>query len=274
MIFFSQCRKIALDSEEEPDWVLFGIPYDCTASFHTGARFGPNSIRDASYHLEVFDCELEVDLTRVHTRDLGNINVRYGDPKANCEIIQKACFEVGVEHPFIALGGEHTIAYPLVSVVNPDIFISVDAHLDLRDEYLGEPLSHACTSRRVLDVCDVHIYGYRECSQEEYTFVKENNIPAYQTSQLDSIVYPQGKKVYLSIDVDVLDPSVAPNVSNPVPGGLQVKDVVAVVQNIMENNTVVSMDVCEVCSRYADRTAVTAAFLLYKMLAVWWVTHE
>ena len=272
MIFFSHSGTVALDSEEEPDWVLFGVPYDCTASFHTGARFGPDSIREASYHLEVFDCDLEVDLTGVHVKDLGNINVRLGDPQANCEIVKKAVSEVG--HPFIALGGEHTIAYPVVSVVNPDVFISLDAHLDLRDEYRGEPLSHACTSRRILEVCNVHIYGYRECSQKEYTFLKENNIPAYKPSQLKEIVYPQGKNIHLSIDFDVLDPSVAPNVSNPVPGGLLFSEVVGIVHEIMKKNTVVSMDVCEVCSRYADRTAVAAASLLYKILAVWWVTHE
>lgn len=161
------------------------------------------------------------------------------------------------------------MAYPLVSVVQPDVFISLDAHLDLRDQYLGEPLSHACTSRRISEICDVHIYGYRECSKEEYIFLKENSIPAYTPSQLDSIVYPEGKKVHLSIDLDVLDPSVAPNVSNPVPGGLQFGEVTALVHEIMKRNTVVSMDMCEVCSRYADRTAVTAAYILYKVLAVW-----
>ena len=271
MIFFSKSSVIALDSPEEPDWVLFGVPYDSTASFNTGARFGPGAIREASYHLEVFDCLLEVDITGIHIQDLGDIHVRLGDPKANYEIVKKAVSEL--EHPFIALGGEHTVAYPLVSTVTPDVYISLDAHLDLRDEYLGEPLSHACTSRRILDVCDIYIYGYRECSQEEYTFLKENNIPAYTPLQLDTISCPEGKKVYLSVDLDVLDPSVAPNVSNPVPNGLHMNEVTALIHQVMEQNTVVGMDICECCSRYADNTAVTAAYILYKMLALWSVTH-
>ena len=267
MIFFSQTGKFPLDSEKEPDWVLFGVPYDSTCSFNTGARFGPDSIRKASHQLEVFDCDLNVDLTDIHIKDLGNLNVRLGDPQANCDIVKKAVTEVN--HPFIALGGEHTLAFPLVSVAAPDVCIILDAHLDLRDQYLGEPLSHACTSRRIYEICSTHIYGYRECSQEEYTFMKENSIPAYNPSELDTIVYPEHKKVHVSVDLDVLDPSVAPNVSNPVPGGLQVADVTKIFYQIFKKNTVVSMDVCELCSRYADRTAVTAAYLLYKILAVW-----
>jgi agmatinase len=268
MIYFSQRRAFALDSEgESPDWVFFGVPYDCTASFNTGARFGPDSIREASYSLEVFDCDSEVDLTTICVKDLGDINVRLGDPEANFKIVTEAVSELC--HPFIAVGGEHTIAYPLVSAVRPDVVVSLDAHVDLRDDYLGEPLSHACTSRRISDVCDVCIYGYRECSKEEYTFLKESSIHAYTPSQMDTIMYPEGKNVYISIDMDVLDPSVAPNVSNPVPGGLQVCEVIAVVREIMERNSVVSIDICEVCSRYADRTAVTAAYVVYKILAVW-----
>ena len=274
MIFFSQTGKFPLDSEseEEPDWVLFGVPYDSTASFNTGARFGPDSIRKACYHLEVFDCDLKVDLTDVCVRDLGNINVRLGDPQANYDIVRKAVSEV--DTPFIALGGEHTIAYPLVSAIPPDVFISLDAHLDLRDEYLGEPLSHACTSRRIFNVCDIHIYGYRECSKEEYTFMEENSIPAYTPSEIERIAYPEGKKVHLSVDLDVLDPCIAPNVSNPVPGGLQFGEVTEIFYQILKRNTLVSMDFCELCSRYADRTAVTAAYLLYKILAIWRVLNE
>jgi agmatinase len=269
MIFFFEPGKIALHSEEEPDWILFGVPYDSTSSFNTGARFGPDSIRQASYHLEVFDCELEVDLQDIRVKDVGNITVRYGDPRANYDIIKKAVSDI--DSRFIALGGEHTIAYPLVSVTVPDIFVSLDAHLDLRDEYLGETLSHACTSRRVSEICDVHIYGYRECSKEEYMFMKENNIFGYKPSELrrSEPSYPEDKTVHLSIDMDVLDPCEAPHVSNPVPGGLSFDEVTNIIHHIIERNTIVSADICEVTSRYADRTAVVAAALLYKILALW-----
>ncbi len=272
MIFFSQTSRIALDSDEKPDWILFGIPYDSTSSFNVGARFGPNSIREASYNLETFDCQYEVDVMDVHLKDVGNVNVRLGDPKENFKIVKKAVSEVNI--PFIALGGEHTMACPLVSAVRPDVFISLDAHLDLRDEYLGEPLSHACTSRRILKVCDVEIYGYRECSREEYTFLKENDIRAYKPSELENILYPEGKKIHISLDMDVLDPSFAPNVSNPVPDGLRFSEVTSIMYEILKRNTLTSMDICEVTSRYADRTAVTAASLLYKGLAMWRFLHE
>jgi agmatinase len=271
MIFFSQSGRFALDSERGGDWVLFGVPYDSTASFNPGARFGPDSIRRASHHLEVFDCDLHVDMTEVTLKDRGNIHVRHGDPQKLCDIVQKAVSDI--KEPFIALGGEHTIAYPLVLVQRPDMVLSLDAHLDLRDTYLGEPLSHACTARRIAEVCDTHIYGYRECSKREYTFLKESGITAYKASQIANIVYPEGKKIHLSIDMDVLDPSVAPNVSNPVPNGLLFGEVCAVVHEILKKNTVVSIDVCEVCSLYADRTAVMAAYILYKILALWRITH-
>jgi agmatinase len=269
MIFFFEPGKIALHSKKEPDWILFGIPYDSTCSFNTGARFGPDSIRQASYHLEKFDCELEVDLRDIHVKDVGNITVRYGDPRANYEIIRKAVSDI--DSPFVALGGEHTIAYPLVSLTAPDVFVSLDAHLDLRDEYLGEKLSHACTSRRVSEICDVHIYGYRECSKEEYVFMKKNNIFGLTPSDLrrSDPLYPEGKTVHLSIDMDVLDPCEAPHVSNPVPGGLSFDEVTKIIHHIIERNTIVSADICEVTSRYADRTAIVAAALLYKILALW-----
>lgn len=270
--FFSESWKFLLGSGEEPHWLLFGVPYDSTTCFNTGARFGPDALRQASYQIELFDCDLEVDLTEINVKDIGNVHVRLGDPKANFEQVKKAVSELG--KPFIGIGGEHTISYPLVAAKNPELFISLDAHLDLRDEYLGEPLSHACTSRRILDVCDVEIYGYREGSKEEYTFMKEKKIPAYRSSEIKTIAYPEGRKVHLSIDLDVLDPSEAPNVSNPVPCGLRFEEVMMMVRKIMENNEVVSMDICELCSRYADRTAVVAAALLFKTLALWWTFHE
>lgn len=270
MIFFSKTGQIALHADGESDWTLFGVPYDCTSSFQGGARFGSDSIRKASYALEGFDCDLEVDVTDVCINDIGNINVRLGDPAKNFEIVKKAISEIST--PFIALGGEHTTTYPVVSVVEPELCVILDAHLDLRDEYLGEPLSHACTARRVLEVCDVLVYGYRECSKEEYVFMKENSVDAFKSSQLSDFVYPEGKRVHLSIDLDVLDPCYAPQVSNPVPNGLSFTEVVAVCSKVIQKNTVVSMDICELTSRYADRTAVVAASLLYKILAAW--QHE
>jgi agmatinase len=272
MIFFSRTGLFALNSEEEPDFILFGIPYDSTSSFNTGARFGPDSIREASYHCEPYDCSTDVDLSKIKIRDVGNLHVQHGDPQANNAIITKALEDISL--PFIALGGDHSISYPLVSSCNPDCCICLDAHLDLRNEYLGESLSHACTSRRISEICPVHIYGFRECSSEEYHFAQDNSMNVYSASHIHSITYPENKNVYLSIDLDVLDPSVAPTVSNPVPGGLSFKEVIHIIQSIFQANCVVSLDVCELCSRYADRTAVTATILLYKVLALWRKYHE
>ncbi|MGD2072696.1 MAG: agmatinase [Candidatus Thorarchaeota archaeon] len=272
MIFFSQTGLFALNSEEEPDFILFGIPYDSTSSFNTGARFGPDSIREVSYHSEPYDCITGIDLRKIKIRDMGNLHVRHGDPQANNAIIREALEDISL--PFIALGGDHSISYPLVSSCDPDCCICLDAHLDLRDEYLGESLSHACTSRRISETCPVYIYGYRECSAEEYHYAQDNDMKIYSASEIQSIEYPKNKRIYLSIDLDVLDPSVAPNVSNPVPGGLSFLEVVDILQSILQSNRVISMDICELCSRYADYTAVTATILLYKTLALWRKYHE
>lgn len=274
MIFFSQTGPfaLALDFSEEPDVLLFGIPYDSTSSFNTGARWGPDSIRRASYHLEPYDCNTERDLRDIKIRDVGNLHVRYGDPAAHNEIIKKALKEISL--PFIALGGDHSISYPLVSYCAPDLCICLDAHLDLRDEYLGEPFSHACTTRRISEICPVHVYGYRECSQEEYHYARTHSIPVYSAADMESIQYPVDKTVYLSIDLDVLDPSVAPAVSNPVPGGLSFNEVTDTIQSILQHNTLVSMDICELCSQHADVSAVTAASLLFKILALWRNVYE
>ncbi|MBU7031806.1 MAG: agmatinase [Theionarchaea archaeon] len=272
MMFFSQSGPFALDSPGNPDWILFGIPFDSTSSFNTGSRFGPDSIREASYHLETYDYRTHIDLTEVRIRDVGNLHVTHGDPSANNEIISRALKEITL--PFIALGGDHSISYPLVTHCNPDVCICLDAHLDLRDEYLGEPLSHACASMRITQVCPIHIYGFRECSQEEYRYARENSIRIYAASEMKSIEYPVDQRVYLSVDLDVLDPSVVPAVSNPVPGGLSFEDVVSTIESILQVNTLVSMDMCELCSRYADSSAVTAAMLLYKILALWRKCNE
>jgi agmatinase len=272
MIFFSQTGPFALDSPGKPDWILFGIPYDSTSSFNTGARFGPDSIREASYHLETYDCHAHIDLREIRIHDVGNLHITHGDPLANNEIITKAMREITL--PFIALGGDHSVSFPLVSYCHPDVCICLDAHLDLRDDYLGEPLSHACTSRRIAEVCPVQIYGYRECSQEEYQYARDHSIRAYSASEMKSIEYPMDKHIYLSIDLDVLDPSVVPAVSNPVPGGLSFNEVMTTIQPILQANTLVGMDICELCSRYADTSAVTAAALLYRTLAIWRKCNE
>lgn len=271
MIFFSSPRNLALHCEEEPDWILCGVPYDSTCCGNAGARFGPDAIREASRQLEVFDCDLELDLTDIRVRDVGNINCSFGDPRLTHKIIRKAGADL--QQPFIALGGEHTIAYPLVSVSRPEVAVVLDAHLDLRDEFLGEPLSHACTSRRLLELCDVSIYGYRECSREEFSFLREKTIPAYQPWHLKNASYPEGKRVHLSFDMDVLDPGIAPHVSNPVPRGISLDTAFSIIEKVITRNTITSIDICEVCSRYADRTAITAAHVLYKMLAFWRKAH-
>jgi agmatinase len=271
MIFFSSPGKIALHCEEDPDWILFGIPFDSTCCANTGARFGPDAIREATWQLEVFDCDLELDLTDIRVRDIGNITVSFGDPQITHEIVRKAGSDL--ERPFIALGGEHTLAYPLVSVSRPEVAVVLDAHLDLREDYLGESLSHACTCRRLLEICEVAIYGYRECSKEEFSFLREKSLLGYQPSQLGNALYPEGKKVHISFDMDVLDPCIAPNVSNPVPNGISFDTALSILEKVITRNTITSIDICEVCSRYADTTAVAAAHILYKMLALWRKAH-
>ena len=239
---------------EGSEFVLLGIPLDSTSSFLPGQRFAPSSIRRACFDLEPFDIEAGNDLKKIKLHDAGDLHIVPGNMEKNMERIEETIAEFSGKK-IVILGGEHSITYPIVKTITPEAVISLDAHLDLRDAYLGEKLSHACVMRRIYELgIEEHILGVREASKEEYEFLKNSNIKNN---------VPKGKKIYMTIDMDVFD---LENVGNYVPGGMSFGEGIKVIKEVVQKNEILGFDICEVCSRKEDRTSITAAKLLYKIL--------
>lgn len=256
MFFHTSKIFFPLDTSDfkDSEYILLGIPLDITSSFLPGQRFGPSSIRKACFDLETFDIETEVDLKNIKLHDAGDLHIT-PDMKENIKRIEETVKEFAGKK-IVILGGEHSITYPVVKTLKPEAVVSLDAHLDLRDIYLGERFSHACVMRRIHDLgVEEYILGAREASKEEYEFLRN--------SQIKNTV-PEGKKVYLTIDMDLFD---LENVGNYVPGGMRFSEGIKLIKEIVQKNEVLGFDICEVCSRIEDKTSITAGKLLYKVLS-------
>ena len=223
-------RFLCAESAFEPArTVLLGCPFDETASFRRGARLGPGAIREASDCLETYSPHLDKDLEDAALCDLGDVDFASDDTGAVLDSIRaeaREIFRVGKRPVF--LGGEHLVSLPLVEAaleVFPGLAVfQWDAHADLRDDYLGEKLSHACVMRRILDlegVGPLHQFGIRSGTREEFEWMRANETlrpltPEGVESVLEEI---SDRAIYLTIDVDVLNPGEMPGTGTPEPGG-------------------------------------------------------
>ena len=237
---------------------LLGVPFDGTTSFKPGARFGPSSIREVSNSLETFCPQLNLDLEDFKYVDLGSLEINIGDPKLIIEDVSKATKTlIKNELKPLILGGEHSITSGSVNAAAqcyPDlILIQLDAHADLREEWLGTKESHACTMRRCLQVLPsktLFQIGIRSGSKEEFEFMRENNTLINYTSvakneNLKKSLEPyKGTPIYLTIDVDWFDPSVMPGTGTPEPGGYFWQDLAAIF-NILKEHNIIAADIVE-----------------------------
>lgn len=261
--------------------VLFGVPYDRTCSFRGGSRFAPRAIREASYNFETFMMDHQRDLVDVPVADLGD-TAAYG-PSADMVggVTKMASDIVGAGKIPIVIGGEHSLAPAVVRAFPKDIgVIGVDAHLDFRDSYLNDPWSHACSARRIADHVGVEhvVYvGVRSYSREEredlerlgLTYVSvydvhDRGIAAGVDRALKAVNRDQ---IYLTIDIDGVDPAFAPAVGNPEPFGLtplQVKKLIGMLAPHL-----VGMDLNEVSPAWDfGQTALLGARLIREGIAV------
>lgn len=253
-----------------------GVPFDGTSSFRRGSRHGPAAIREASQNIESF-CLLEgadLDAARLPIADIGDVAVK---PRLVEGMLQSVKSVVAQVFPsrqaIILLGGEHSLTLGAVRALGHDILVlQFDAHMDLRDRYGGTAFSHACIARRVVELLGPeHLVqvGIRAVDQQEYEFAQAQGITRYTVQDveqrgvdatahriLDSL--PRGLPIYLSVDMDVLDPAFAPAVGNPEPGGLTSLQLLAMLR-ILAPRAVV-LDVTEVAPQYDQGlTALCAA---------------
>lgn len=263
-------------SFEEARFVIFGVPYDRTATFRAGARFAPNAIREASHNFEAWMFEHQFDIRDVAIHDAGNLEV-HGPPSEMVDTVSEFAKEIVKAGKFpIALGGEHSISPGVVRQFGKIGVLTIDAHLDFRDEYGSEKHSHACANRRFADAVGVEnvvVFGVRSIAPEEQG-AGINYVDAYAIrdqgldnalKQALNMIRPHD--IYLSLDIDGIDPAYAPGTGTPEPFGLSPLEVKKVLG--MAADRLVGFDVVEVCPPHDNgNTAALAARLVREMIAV------
>jgi len=248
----------ATASFEEAQIIILGGPYDGTCTYRPGARFGPVAIRQASHSLETWSPILKRDLCDVAYHDAGDLTLPpNASPEAILEILAtEAGRIVDAKKVPMLLGGEHLISLPVIQKVfeaaqkqNQDLhLIHLDGHADLREEYEGNPLSHATVIRRVLDFLPPdHLYqfGIRSGIKAEFEWMQGAGT-LYEPAAIGEVVDRIGDEpVYITIDLDILDPSVLPGTGTPEPGGWSFAALYPFFQNFSRLPNIVGMDIME-----------------------------
>jgi len=244
---------------------LFGVPYDGTTSFRPGTRFGPAAIREVSQGLETYCPQLDLDLEDLAYADLGAVDIPFGAPEPVVNAVQQATtavLDLGLSP--LMLGGEHSISSGAVAAVanqHPDlVLVQLDAHADLREEWLGARHSHACAMRRCLEVLpsgDLLQLAIRSGTREEFHELHSSGRRMDDVQALRDAMAPwTGRPVYLTVDLDWFDPAVLPGTGTPEPGGFLWRDFAAVV-DVLRGHRLVAADVVEL-SPQLDSSGVSS----------------
>ena len=263
-------------SFEEAKYVVVGVPFDRTTSFRPGARFGPDSIRQHSWNFEAYDLETGIDLSEVPIHDLGNAG-EFGSATEMVESVREEIRPIYAAGKIpIVLGGDHACSPPVVEAY-PDPkslgVLYIDAHMDFRASYLGDTRSHACSSRRIVEKLgarNVVVLGVRSVSHEE---VDDNRgigmsyITAHEVARegIESAVRRalnmlKTDRVYISLDIDAIDPAYAGGTGTPEPFGLTPRDVKYAIGEVAPR--LAGMDIMEVSPHYDNgNTSALAARL-------------
>ena len=264
---------------DESRVVLFGAPFDGTASYRPGARFAPAAIRNESYSIETYSPYLERDLADIKVYDGGDLELAFGNTErvlAQVADFTRVLLSDG-KLP-VMLGGEHLVTLGAVRAAHekhPDVcVVQFDAHADMRDDYLGEKLSHATVMRRCHDLLGdrrIFQFGIRSGEREEFAFSKNRHfINKFDFSNLGSVLKILGAKdlpVYFSIDLDVLDPADFPGTGTPDAGGVGFQDLLDAVIDVCSLN-IVGVDINELSPPYdpSGRSTGLACKLLREIL--------
>lgn len=254
---------------DQADTVVFGAPFDSTTSFRPGTRFGSDAIRRESYGLETYSPYQDRDLEDSRVMDAGDLELGFGDPRralADIEECASTILNAG-KRPFM-LGGEHLVTLGSFRAVHrkyPDVhIIHFDAHTDLREDYLGEPLSHACVIRRCWELTGdgkIFQFGIRSGERREFEWAKEHTSlnPFNFDGLSETLSRLEGKPVYFTVDLDVMDPSVFPGTGTPEPGGVSFDELRRAVTLVCSRANIVGCDVNELSPHYDQSGSSTAA---------------
>lgn len=258
----------SLNDYNESEIVIVGAPMDYTVSFKPGTRFGPQAIRAASLGLEEYSVYVDRNLRDKKYYDFGDLTLPYGNVEKSVEIIGKATQEIvedGKKPLF--LGGEHLISAPIIKEVYKKygddlVVLHFDAHTDLRTKFFGEENSHATVLRKAAEFVNnknIYHFGIRSGIKEEYEFSRKNtNMFLFDVvDPLKTIVGGiKNNPIYITWDIDVLDPAFAPGTGTPEPGGITSKEALEAI-HILKDFNVVGMDLVEVSPDY-DHSGITS----------------
>lgn len=256
-------------SLEEADTVLFGAPFDSTTSYRPGTRFGCSTIRHESFGIESYSPYQDKDLFDGKVMDSGDIELPFGCTEDALNQIEERAADIlaAGKRPFM-LGGEHLVtlgAFRAAVKKYPDIcIIHFDAHADLREDYLGNKLSHACVLRRCWEIIGdgrIFQFGIRSGDREEFSWGKDHvKTCRFNFNALNETLDKLGDKpVYFTVDLDVLDPSVFPGTGTPEPGGVSFEEMRKSAVLVCEKANVVACDVNELSPHYDHSGISTAA---------------
>ena len=277
--------KFAFSAEneniKENSFGIIGVPFDSTTSYHSGARLGPIVVREASFGFEKYNTIFNKDLTSTFY-DFGDINVVPGNCQTTCNLVEDTVNELlDLKLKPIIIGGEHSASIGAIKALSEKherlTVVHLDAHRDLAFEFIGEKYSHATVMRRAHEMgVNLVQIGIRSSSQDEEEFVKSTyNIQTFKNrdvhKHMDAIEYYLTNidgPIYISIDMDVMNPAIAPSVGNPTPGGLFVSEVENILETLCRKN-IVGFDVVETATnKLGEQTAVVAAKIIYDFLTL------
>ncbi|MFU8796852.1 MAG: agmatinase [Dehalococcoidia bacterium] len=259
--------------------VVLPVPYDMTSEWRSGSRHGPQAIIDASQYLELYDIELDCEISEVGICTLPDVEPHLNSPQEMVERVFQVTRPLAATCKLLVLlGGEHSLSLGAVRAYR-EVFprlsvLQLDAHADLRDEYLGTRYGQACVMRRIAEVCPVSQVGVRSLSLEEKRFITQQNMAPFYASDLasdpgliDGIIESLSEDVYITIDVDVLDPSTMPATGTPEPDGMSWKQVLDIVRSVAVKRRVVAFDLVEFCPPEGPHScAYLLAKLAYKLI--------
>ena len=259
--------------------VVLPVPYDMTATYVPGARNGPKAVIEASNHMELYDEELGKETYRVGIDTGETLDVADKSPEDMLNMVSKAVSsEIESQKYQVVMGGEHSISlgvvrelvkkYPNLSV------LQLDAHADLRDSYDGTPYNHACVGRRISELCPLVQVGVRSISKEEVDFKKLSKVVTISDHEVkqgqrwsEKVLDNLTDDVYLTFDLDVLDPAIMPAVGTPEPGGLNWHETIRFLRMISQKKRIVSFDMVELTPQPGNVAPdFLAAKLMYRIM--------
>jgi agmatinase len=266
----------AESSFDEADFIIFGVPYDKTSSFRKGASQAPKEIRTASWNFETYNFRTGFDIKDAKIHDYGDLDVLNDNPNEMVRKVVELTSRIISKNKFpIAIGGEHSITAGVIQAFPKDIaVISLDAHIDFRNIYENELYNHACVNRRIadhIDIKNIAVMGIRSAEKEEFEDAKKRglffiNSFDIKKENINKIIdkvknYFKNKKIYLTLDMDVIDPAYAPGTSTPEPFGLTPVLISQIIESF--SSKLIGFDIVEVCPQYDNgQTSLLAAKLI------------